>query len=172
MLTPVSPDELKPGYTLQFTAIGTYSDGAIVDVTSLASWTSSNTNVATISLGLVTAVAEGTARITATKAWLPSQAITLSVIAPEVTLSAIEVTPTLPVELAIGETLQFAASGKYSDGTSADITLQVTWESSNTGAATVSEAGLATGIAAGTTEVTASASGVTSPAVILEITPN
>jgi hypothetical protein len=36
--------------------------------------------------------------------------------------------------------------------------------------ATISEAGLATGITAGTTEITASLSGVTSPAVTLEVT--
>lgn len=50
----------------QFTAMGTYTDGTIVDVTNSVTWNSTNTATATIdAAGLATAVAEGTTVINA-----------------------------------------------------------------------------------------------------------
>ena len=59
------------GNTQQFTATGTYSDGTNNNVTASATWSSSNTTVATISntsgsQGLATAAALGSTTITAT----------------------------------------------------------------------------------------------------------
>ena len=55
------------GATEQFTATGTYSDGSQQNLSSSATWTSSNTAVATISsAGLATAVATGSTTIQAT----------------------------------------------------------------------------------------------------------
>ena len=55
------------GATSQFTAIATLSGGATEDVSSSATWSSSNTAVATVSAsGLVTSVRSGTAVISAT----------------------------------------------------------------------------------------------------------
>jgi len=169
-VTPASPDNLAVGSTQQFTAIGTYSNGSTADITSQVTWASSDTNVATVSSsGLVTAVAEGTTSITASMSWVTSPAVTLTVVAAAPALSSVEVKPVSPDELAVGATLQFTATGTYSDGSTADVTSQVTWASSDTSIATVSEAGLATGVAAGTAEITASLSGVTSPAVTLKV---
>src|SRR5262249_59145559 len=50
---------------------------------------------------------------------------------------------------------QFTATGKYSDGSTQNITSQVTWASSNTTAATINASGLATGVAAGSTTISA-----------------
>lgn len=51
----------------QFTATGTLSDGTTKDLTSSASWTSSDTTIATVSTtGVVTGVAAGTASVFAT----------------------------------------------------------------------------------------------------------
>jgi hypothetical protein len=53
--------------TQQFTATGTYSNGTQGNVTSAATWTSSATNVATISsAGIATGISEGSATIQAT----------------------------------------------------------------------------------------------------------
>lgn len=53
--------------TQQLTATVTYADGSTADVTADAEWSSSDDTVATVSeTGLVTAVAEGSATITAT----------------------------------------------------------------------------------------------------------
>lgn len=58
---------LAPGDTRQLVAMATRSDGMTVDVTSTASWQSSSTSIATVSSsGLLTAVAEGTADVSAT----------------------------------------------------------------------------------------------------------
>ena len=59
-----------------------------------------------------------------------------------------------------GETDQFSATGQYSNGTTQSLTSQVSWTSSNTAVATISSAGLVTGVAAGTTTITASLNGV------------
>lgn len=48
--------------------------------------------------------------------------------------------------------------------------MATTWNSSDTSKATVSSTGLVTGVAAGTTNITATVDGVTSPALTLTIT--
>jgi 6-phosphogluconolactonase (cycloisomerase 2 family) len=57
--------------------------------------------------------------------------------------------------------LQYAATGLFSNGTTQDLTNTATWTSSNTSAATVSSTGLASGIGLGTTNIGASFNGVT-----------
>jgi hypothetical protein len=64
-VTPIGPT-ISLGTTLQLTAIGTYGDGSLQDLTSAVSWNSSNTAIATINTsGLVTGVSAGSATITA-----------------------------------------------------------------------------------------------------------
>ena len=58
------------------------------------------------------------------------------------TLTSIAVTPANPT-IQTGATQQFTATGTYSDNTTQNITSQVTW-ASNTSAATINSAGLAT----------------------------
>lgn len=62
----------------------------------------------------------------------------------------------------VGDTAQLAASGTYSDGTTKDITSQVTWITSPSTLATVSTSGVLTGVTHGAVAVTASLSSVTS----------
>jgi hypothetical protein len=57
---------LTAGNTLQLAATGHYSDGSTQTLTSTATWTTSNSSAATVAGGLVTAVANGSASITAT----------------------------------------------------------------------------------------------------------
>src|SRR5262249_41277056 len=77
--------------------------------------------------------------------------------------------PSRPVPL----TLAFKATGIFTDGTTQDLTTQVTWASSNTAAATISNAagskGLASTVAAGTTNISA-ALGAISGATALTVT--
>ncbi len=74
-------------------------------------------------------------------------------------LVSISVTPADP-SIGEGATQQFTATGTYSDDSTADITTEVDWESSDTGVATISNdsgsEGLASTIAAGSTTITAS----------------
>ena len=64
----------------------------------------------------------------------------------------------------VGQTVQFSATANFSNSTTQNVTTTATWESSNTGAATVSSAGLATGVAAGSAEIRARFQNVTGTA--------
>jgi hypothetical protein len=70
------------------------------------------------------------------------------------TLVSITVTPAT-LTAPIGSSQQFKAIATYSDGSTQDITSQVTWASSNTSVATVSSGGLATVQAVGTASISA-----------------
>src|SRR5207245_1396212 len=65
-------------------------------------------------------------------------------------LSSITVTPANP-SIQAGSTKQFTATGTYTDSTTQDLTSIATWSSSATSVATINSAGLASGIAAGST---------------------
>jgi len=87
-----------------------------------------------------------------------------------VTITSIIVTPSaVPDGLPVDLTLQFTAIAEYSNNTQQDVTNSVAWTSSDTSVATISVIGLATGVAVGTTNITASMSGVTSNTVSLEV---
>ena len=165
-VTPANPENLELGSSLQFKAIGTYSDNSAQDITSQVIWTSSDTTVATISsVGLATAVAVGSTNITAALSGITSASALLLV----AKLSSIAVTPSSPGNLVVGSKQRFIAVGTYEDGSTADISSQVTWTSSDTTVATISSVGLATGIADGNTNITAAMSGITSPPVTLSV---
>jgi 6-phosphogluconolactonase (cycloisomerase 2 family) len=71
-----------------------------------------------------------------------------------VTLSSIAVTPASP-SVVVVLTTQLVATGSYSDGTKKDLSAQVSWASSAGTVATVTPAGLATGVAPGSTTISA-----------------
>ena len=158
---------LAPGGSVSLTATGTYSDGSTQNLTPSVNWLSSNSSdVSVSSAGVATGLTGGSATISAsTGGFTAGTTITVSIAAA--TLEAIQVSPansTLPVNT----TQQFSALGSYSDGSSRDITAQVSWNSSTIADATVSASGLVTGVAAGSATITAtlnSVSGSTSVTV-------
>src|SRR5262249_51830967 len=85
---PSSASLIAGGIKL-FIATGTFSDGTIQDLTTSASWISSNTSIATvdsmegIDSGLVTGIGAGTATIPATEAGVSSTATVTVTTAPE-----------------------------------------------------------------------------------------
>ena len=150
-VTPANPSITK-GATEQFTATGTYSDSSTANITSQVTWASGTTADATItSGGLATGVAAGSSTITATSGSVSGNT-KLTVTAP--TLTSIAVTPANP-SITKGATEQFTATGTYSDSSTANITSQVTWASGTTADATITSGGLATGVAAGSSTITA-----------------
>ncbi|MBW4056180.1 MAG: ATP-dependent DNA ligase, partial [Proteobacteria bacterium] len=92
---------------------------------------------------------------------------------PPKTLLSIAVTPANPV-ITVGMSQQFSATGTFSDNTTSDLTTSVTWNSSATTVATISNAagsnGRANSISAGTTTIMATSGGI-SGAVTLTVTP-
>ena len=75
------------------------------------------------------------------------------------TLTSIVVTPANS-SILTGASQQFTAMGTYSDGSARDITSQARWTSSDTRVATINARGLATGVSAGNTTISASLAGV------------
>jgi len=74
-----------------------------------------------------------------------------------------------PAKLSIGAKARFIAVGTYSDTAYSAVTSQVTWASSNLAVATISAGSLVTTVADGTTDITATLSGITSPPLILTV---
>ncbi len=178
-VTPATAS-LSVGGTQQFTATGTYSDGSTANISSTASWTSASSTIAGISSsGMVTAAGAGSTTVTASLSGVSGTAA-VTVTASTPTLSSIAVTPANPT-VAVGATQQFTATGTYSDGSTSNITSQVTWSSSSTADATISSSGVATGVAAGSSTITATLSGVSGTTTLtvsagtvssLAVTPN
>jgi hypothetical protein len=159
---------LVTGATAQFSASATYSDGSTADVTATATWASGTPTVATMSPGgLAMADAAGSTSITATIAGTTGTA-TLTVATPApppVTLTSIVVKPAT-ASVQVGATQQFTATATYSDGTTANVSTTGVWASGTPSVATIGSAGLAKGVAAGSTTVTATVSGVTGSATL------
>jgi hypothetical protein len=157
---------LANGLTLQFTATGVYSDNSTQDLTTQVTWASSNNSVATVSnaggsSGLATSASVGNATVSATSGTVTGNG-TLTVTAA--TLMSIEVSPAA-ASVANGLTQQFTATGVFSDNTTQDLTTQVTWTSSDSAVASVSNAagsnGLATATGVGSATVSATSGAVT-----------
>jgi hypothetical protein len=69
-------------------------------------------------------------------------------------LISIAVTPASP-SVGVGNTQQFAATGYFRGGSTQNLTAAVAWSSSAPGVATINAAGLASGVSAGSTTITA-----------------
>ena len=117
-------------------------------------WTSDNTAVATVADGVVTAKAEGTAKITA-KAGDASAVCTVTVKKKVIAVESVTLDRTT-LELTVGGTATLTATVKPDNAT--DKT--VTWTSDNTAVATVAD-GVVTAVAEGTAKVTAKAGDAT-----------
>ena len=158
-VTPASVS-LATHASQQFHATGLFSDGSTQDLTSSVTWLSSDSGVATISTGgMATAVTTGVTNVTAKSGTLQASA-TLAVNNASVGLTSLALSPVVST-LAVHTTQQLTATGAYTDGSSRDLTSNVTWSSSSTAAATVDVNGLVTGVAAGTTSITATLNGIT-----------
>lgn len=148
---------LGAGSTEQLTATGVYSDNSTQSLTSQVSWGSSDPTVATVSAaGVLTGVKAGSVTVTASLGTVSGTG-SVSITAPG--LSSITVSPAA-FSIASGQNKQLSATGFYANGTSQDVTSQVTW-SSNSASATVSSSGLVSGVSAGSATITATLSSTT-----------
>ena len=164
-VTPVNP-EAALGTTKQFTATGVFSDDSVQDLTEQADWSAADGSVASVSntagsRGLATPAAIGATSISAT---LDGVTAGTDFTVTEAFLVSIQVTPANP-SVPKGMTLQLTATGIYSDHSTQDLTKQVTWGSSDSSVASVSNAagsnGLASALAVGPADVSATLDGVT-----------
>jgi trimeric autotransporter adhesin len=163
------------GTSQQFAAIGTYTDNTTHDVTTSVAWGSSDINVATISNasgcnGLATALGQGSMTITAA---LGSVSGSTGLSVTPATLVSIAVIPANSA-IANGTNQQFAAIGTYTDNSTQPLTTSVSWNSSNSAVAIISNAsgsnGLTSAVAQGPVTITAILGGV-SGSTGLTVTP-
>ena len=172
LLTITPPDPSIPkGDKMNLSASGKFSDGTAQDLTNQVSWTSANGGIARISdtpatKGLVTGLGAGSTAITVTLGGIQGST-TLTVSPP--TLTSLTITPPDP-SIAKGTGLQLSAAGNFSDGSTQDLTNQVSWTSANNTIAQVSNVsgseGLVTGLAVGTTSITATFNGMQQSATV------
>jgi hypothetical protein len=164
-VTPANA-KLALGYTRQYAATGTFSDATTQDLTTQVTWVSSDPTRASIgnasgSQGLALAQGVGTPVISASLGGVTGNTL-LTV--TNASLNTITVTPAA-ASLAVGFARQYTATGNFSDLSTQDLTTQVAWSSSDASKATVNNAlgskGLATGLAAGPTNITASINSIT-----------
>src|SRR2546422_155139 len=162
-VTPSSMS-IAPGGTQQFKATGKFSDGSTKDITSSVQWSSSDSNIASVTAGLATGKGIGSATITAQSGSIQATA-TLKVTNTPPSLVSLQVTPGT-VSIAVGATQQFAATGNFSDGSTQDRPASAQWSSSDSNVASVDGAGLATGVAVGVVPVTAQSGGMQGTATL------
>ncbi len=147
----ITTPSVDVGKQEQMQAIGVFSDNSRGTIT--AAWSSSAVNIATVdsSTGLLTAVAPGTTTITAANSGLTGTAsVTVCGTQQAITIAPLDKSFTLGTG-----TVQFTATAG-----GVDVTQSVTWSSSNTAVAQISNnpgtAGLATLVGTGTTTIKAS----------------
>lgn len=160
------------GLTQQFVAKGIFSDSTVESITISSSWSSSQPSIATIgdtvgSKGLESSVAVGVTTITATLNGI-SGSTTLTVI-PAI-IKSIVISPS-PAYVATNSSTALTATAIYSNGSQAIIPSNLTWSSSSSTNATISNNGIASGIAPGISYINASYQSVTSNNALLYVTP-
>lgn len=175
VVVPVATVELSPtsanlqiGATTTFAATTKDANGNSLPGRAVA-WASNAPAIATVdpSTGLVTAIAAGTANITASSEGKTSSAAPVTVTAAPV--ATVELSPT-SANLQVGATTTLAATTK--DGNGNVLTgRSVTWASDAPAIATVDPStGLVTAVSAGTANITASSEGMTSTAAVVTVT--
>ena len=165
MVSPATAELTALGETVQLRAEVRDQNGQAMAGASVT-WASGSAAVGMVSAaGLVTAVANGTAMITATSGSASGTATVT--VAQEV--SAVAVTP-VAATLVAGDTLRLTAEAADANEHPVAGT-EFEWASSDTLVAVVDDAGLVTGFGAGEAEVTATAAGVTGRAALTVMAP-
>jgi uncharacterized protein YjdB/type II secretory pathway pseudopilin PulG len=141
-LTPATIT-INKNTTTTLTATVSPADASNISVT----WSSSNTGIATVNNGVVTAVAKGTATITVRT--VDGGFTDTCVVTVNVPCTGVSLNPT-SVTIGRGSTSTLTATVAPADVSNASVT----WSSSNTSIATVNSSGVVTAVAKGTATIT------------------
>lgn len=167
VVSPTMVSLASLGEEVQLEATVKASDGSVLTGESV-SWTSSASGVATVSAaGLVKAVAEGTATVTAAVAGVESAPVAASVdqVATTVTASVDRDT------LALGDTL--TVTGEARDALGVDLLAPgFSWTSSDTGVADIDDQGVVTARSPGVAVITVRADDASGTVDLTVVVPN
>ena len=171
---------------IQFTAYGNYGDGSVHALPdaygNTATWSSSNASILTVgSTGLVACAAPGTAnvKVISTPGGINfTQWGMTCTSTPTPTLTSVSLATTGgATSVTVGTTNQILATCHYSDGSTTACNTSDThgnavsmWTTSGASIVSLSSSGLATGVAAGSANLSATVAGLTSPSLALTVT--
>jgi hypothetical protein len=183
LLVTVDRPVVAPRTDVVCTAMGFFTDGTHADLSSLASWTSTQPGVVSVSnspgsVGALVALSTGTAQLGASYQELSGAS---SITVTDATLAGVAISPLLPW-VSTGTNATLVATGLFSDGTAQPMTGSVQWTVDDPSIAffVPSLPGEVEGFSAGTTQVEAQAGSLVAqvpllvsaaPLVSLEVSP-
>src|SRR5205814_1072135 len=164
-VSPSAPS-IQVGSSVQLSAVTRDANGNTLTGRSVT-WQSSNPGVATVSSGgNVSGVAAGSATITATS---ETRTGTSTVTVTLVPIASISVSPSAP-SVNIGATVQLSATARDAGG-NVLTGRAFTWASGNNSIASVNSSGQVTGVAAGSTSITATNGAISGTANVTVTVP-
>ncbi len=153
-IVPLNTQQIGVGQTLGYRVLGTLLDGAVRDLTDQSNWRVDDSSVASITQrGLALGLAPGETLISAafrgsffaTTLRVASSPLVSLVITPVIQSGAFTQPGFGDTVVNQGGRIQYQARGTFADGSSRDVTSQVTWSSSNPAILSVDQLGVATG---------------------------
>ena len=162
---------MTAGTTARLTATGNLANGTTTDLTTLVTWTSAASGVASVATntGVVTGNQVGTTSITATinngAAYGGVFSAVGSITVTVATLTGFTITPPT-MSVAKGSSTTFTATGTFTDATTGNVSGSVSWASSDPAVATIDASGIATGVSAGSCTITVSSGGISNVATL------
>ncbi|MCK5807852.1 Ig-like domain-containing protein [bacterium] len=173
-IEPHNEIQLPNGLKFQYRVWGIYSDATSKDLTEFATWSSSETDIATIftgseDAGIAHGVSEGETNI---KALFEDKEDTVTLLITNAIIESLQVTPT-DVTIPKGTQSKHTATAYYSNGRRVDVPGLATWQTEDSTVATVvasgENGGLVTAVEVGSTTMTALYEGVTSNTVHITV---
>ncbi|SFX73520.1 IgA Peptidase M64 [Thermoactinomyces sp. DSM 45891] len=122
---------LKPGEAIQLAVIATYEDGTKEDIAYVANWRASSEKKISLSQGYVRAISSGKVRVKASYGG-KTVSVSVKIEAPKKLVPSND-----GVTLKSGEKKDITVQAIYRDGTTQDVTQDVTWKISSKRVATI-----------------------------------
>jgi Bacterial Ig-like domain (group 2)/Electron transfer DM13 len=166
-ITPTTSSILT-GQTTQFTLKFYNNLGVLAALPTGIVWSSDNMAIATVSqTGLATAVAVGQANIKATYNTISATAA-ITVAVNNTVLSTVTITPSTTQEILLNGTVNLSAIGtNLAGGVITGLTYN--WMSNASASVQVNSAGMATGLAYGSANITATSNGIQSAPIMVQV---